>query len=76
MHYSFRFIEHYSRWFPTNHYYICDVELTMTQAIGSPDPKNLQLISDEQLNMKISLCQKLLTLFEVLAAGIKNNNNE
>lgn len=65
-------MEHYSQWLPPNHYYICDVELTLTQAIGSPDPKNLQLISDEALHMKISLCQKLLKLFVVLAAGIGN----
>lgn len=65
----FRYIDHYSKWLPRNHYYICDVELTLTQAIGSGDPKNLQLISDEQLQRKIDLCQKLLKLFNVLAAG-------
>lgn len=65
----FRFIEHYSQWLPPNHHYICDVELTLTQAIGSGDPKNLQLISDEQLQTKMDLCRKLLKLFNVLAAG-------
>lgn len=46
-----------------------DVELTLTQAIGSGDPRNLQLTSDELLQMKINLCQKLLKLFGTLAAG-------
>lgn len=67
-----RFIEHYSKWLPPNHYYVCDVELTLTQAIGSGDPKNLQLITDKQLHMKIDLCRKLLKLFEILAAGSFN----
>lgn len=70
----FRFIEQYSQWLPPNHYYFCDVELTLTQAIGAPDPKSLQLISNEELHMKISLCQKLLNLFEVLASGMRNEN--
>lgn len=54
---------------PPNHYNICDVELTLTQAIGSGDARNLQLISDERLQMKIDLCHKLLKLFGVLAAA-------
>lgn len=65
----FSFIKHYSKWLPPNHFYICDVELTLTQAIGSGDPRNLQLASDERLQMKIDLCQKLLKLFAILAAG-------
>lgn len=65
----FRYIAHYSQWLPPNHYYICDVELTLTQAIGSGDPRNLQLISDGQLQKKIDLCHKLLKLFNILAAG-------
>lgn len=64
-----RYIKHYSKWLPPNHYYICDVELTLTQAIGSGDPKKMQLISDELLQMKIDLCHKLLKLFGILAAG-------
>lgn len=67
-----RFIEHYAKWLPPNHHYICDAELTLTQAIGAGDPKNLQLISDDQLQMKINLCKKLLKLFNVLAAGTKS----
>lgn len=45
----------------------------MTQAIGSGDPKNLQLISDELLQKKIDLCKKLLELFRILAAGNDSN---
>lgn len=64
-----RYVKHYSQWLPPNHFYICDVELTLTQAIGAGDPKNLQLISDDLLQMKIDLCQKLLKIFGILAAG-------
>lgn len=52
------------------------MELTLTQAIGAGDPRNLQLISDQQLQMKIELCEKLLKLFNVLAAGMNNRNLE
>lgn len=68
--FSFRYIEHYSKWLPPNHHYICDVELTLTQAIGAGDSRNLQLISDKQLQKKIDLCEKLLRVFNILAAGI------
>lgn len=66
---SLRYVKHYSQWLPPNHFYICDVELTLTQAIGAGDPKNLQSISDDLLQMKIDLCQKLLKIFGTLAAG-------
>lgn len=45
------------------------MELTLTQAIGAGDPRNLQLISVQQLQLKIELCEKLLKLLSVLAAG-------
>lgn len=64
-----RFIEHYSKWLPPNHFALCDVELTLTQAIGSEGPTSLQLVSDERLQLKIDLCQKLLKLVKILAAG-------
>lgn len=65
----FKYIDHYSKWLPPNHHYLCDVELTLTQAIGSGDPINLQLLPDDQLQLKMSLCEKLLKLFGILAAG-------
>lgn len=71
---NFRFIEHYSKWLPKNHYYLCDIELTLTQAIGSGDPINLQTIPMERLQMKIELCKKLLKLFGILAAGEHNTH--
>lgn len=65
----FKYIDHYSKWLPPNHHYLCDVQLTLTQAIGGGDPSNLQLIEHKQLELKINFCQKLLKLFGILAAG-------
>lgn len=65
----FRFIEHYSKWLAPNHFYLCDVELTLTQAIGIGDPISLQTTTDDKLHTKIDLCNKLLKLFGILAAG-------
>lgn len=64
-----KYIDHYSKWLPSNHHYLCDVQLTLTQAIGGGDPSNLQLLENEQLELKINFCQKLLKLFSILATG-------
>lgn len=64
-----KYIEHFSQWLSPNHHYLCDVELVLTQAIGAGDPMNLQLLPDEKLQLKMSLCHKLMKLFGTLAAG-------
>lgn len=71
----FKYIDRYSKWLPPNHHYLCDVQLTLTQAIGGGDPANLQLLDGEQLQLKISFCQKLLKLFGILAAGKRTNDS-
>lgn len=84
--YHFRYVQHYSKWLPPTHYFICDVEFTLAQLIGSDDPSSLQEMPEEKLQMKIMLCKKLLGIFGVIAAGKcdwfesnasnENNNNQ
>lgn len=64
-----RYIEHYSQWLPPQHYYIAEVKLALAQLIGAGGPTSIQTISEEKLNLKIELCQQLLKLFSVIAAG-------
>lgn len=67
--YNYRFLEEYSKWLPPNHFTLCDVELTLTQAIGSDGPISFQTVPEERLQIKINLCRKLLKLVNILAAG-------
>lgn len=64
-----KYIEHYSKWLPSDHHYICDIEVALTQMIGAGDATALQKITDKSLTLKIQLCQKLLKIYSVLAAG-------
>lgn len=64
-----RYLEHYSKWLPDNHYYMTDVKVALAQIIGSGGPDVIQGTTEEELNTKIQLCQELLKLFEVISSG-------
>lgn len=70
----FRYAQHYSKWLPPSHYFICDVEFALAQLIGAEDPSSLQEMAEEKLQMKITLCKKLLGIFGVIAAGKQIEN--
>lgn len=64
-----RYLEHYSKWLPSKHYYMTDVKVALAQIIGSGGPDIIQGTTEDELNMKIQLCQELLKLFEVISSG-------
>lgn len=64
-----RYLEHYSKWLPENHYYMTDVRVALAQIIGSGGPDVIQGTTEEELNTKIQLCQELLKLFDVISSG-------
>lgn len=65
-----RYLEHYSKWLPSKHYYMTDVKVALAQIIGSGGPDIIQGTTEDELNMKIQLCQELLKLFEVISSGM------
>lgn len=66
---NFRYIQLNSKWLPPSHYLICDVEFTLAQLLGSEGPSSLQEMPEEKLQLKVTLCKKLLGIFGVIAAG-------
>ncbi|XP_055372325.1 SET domain-containing protein SmydA-8 [Condylostylus longicornis] len=62
-----RYINHYTKWLPKQHHYICEVKVALAQLIGSGGPEILQSITNDELNKKIELCREQIGLFEKLA---------
>lgn len=51
---------------PKNHYYIVDVKMALSQLLGTELEGGLSVLSDEDLQLKISVCKQLLELIEKL----------
>lgn len=65
-----RYIEHYGRWLPPQHYMLTDVKIAFVQLIGTSTaggPQHIQTISDERLQLKVRYARELLALFDILA---------
>lgn len=45
------------------------MKIALAQLLGAGGPDIIQGITEEQLNLKIQLCQELLKLFNVIASG-------
>lgn len=60
-----KFIEHYSKWLPPNHFFITDVKIALSQIIGS-GVNGIQRVSNERLNLKAKTCKELIDLIEKL----------
>ena len=61
-----KFIEHYSKWFSTNHLYITDVKIALAQIIGA-GVNGIQRVSDDRLMLKAKTCKELIDLIEKVA---------
>lgn len=48
------------------HFNLCEVKIQLVQLIGK-DAKELMIISDENLQMKLKLAKELIELYEILA---------
>ena len=48
------------------HYHMCEAKIYLIQTIGK-DPKELMVISDERLNMKMEYGREMIQIYEKLA---------
>lgn len=63
------FIHNYSKILSPNHFIMSDVKCVLGQKIGEGDPKELQKIPMDLLELKGKLCNEMLELFAILAPG-------
>nr|CAD7397271.1 unnamed protein product [Timema cristinae] len=61
-----RFQEQFENILHPNHFYLTDVQLALAQLYGQDCPEGLQGVGDKDLQKKIKLCRKLLTLVDHL----------
>ena len=61
-----RFINHYSKWFSPNHFFLTEVKISLAQIIGA-GVNGIQRISDEKLMLKAKTCKELIDLIEKVA---------
>lgn len=63
------FIKTYEKYLHSNHYYLTDVKLALSQLIGHEDESGLPGVGDEDLELKARLCQSITNLAKCLAPG-------
>lgn len=61
-----KFIEHYSKWFSPNHFYITEVKIVLAQIIGAGMNK-IQHVTDDRMMLKAKTCKELIELIEKVA---------
>lgn len=63
------FIETYEELLHKNHYYLTDVKIALGQQIGQEDEGGIEAVSEEDLELKLKICQKLIKLLKSLVPG-------
>lgn len=63
------FIKTYEKHLHSNHYYLIDVKLALSQLIGHENEAGLPTVGDEDLEYKARLCQGIANLVKTLAPG-------
>lgn len=63
------FIQTYEELLHKNHYYITDVKVALAQQIGQDDDGGIANVSDDELDLKVKLCQNLISLLKSLVPG-------
>lgn len=61
-----KFIEHYSKWFSPNHFYITEVKIALAQIIGA-GLNGIQRVTDDRLMLKAKTCNELIELIQKVA---------
>ncbi|XP_017473030.1 PREDICTED: protein msta [Rhagoletis zephyria] len=61
-----KYIKHYKKWLTSRHYYICQAKIQLVQLIGT-DPKELMVVPEDKLNLKLEYVKELIDLYEKLA---------
>lgn len=60
-----KYIEHYQKWLPRRHFYISEVKIQLVQKLGA-DPKDLMVLTEEDLDMKLEYAREMIELYEKL----------
>lgn len=63
------FIETYEELLHKNHYYLTDIKIALFQQIGQQDEGGVADVSEEDLELKIKVCQSLINLLKSLVPG-------
>ncbi|KAH1025994.1 SET domain-containing protein SmydA-8 isoform X1 [Dendroctonus ponderosae] len=63
------FIKTYEKYLHSNHYYLVDVKLALSQLMGHEDAFGLPAVGDDDLQYKARLCQAIANLVKTLAPG-------
>ncbi|XP_067633855.1 SET domain-containing protein SmydA-8 isoform X1 [Eurosta solidaginis] len=61
-----KYIQHYQKWLTNRHYFICQAKIQLVQLIGI-DPKELMVVAEDKLNLKMEYVKELIDLYEKLA---------
>lgn len=56
---------------PKNHYYIVDVKMALSQLLGTEVEPGLPALTEEELELKITICKQMLELTEKLCPAEK-----
>lgn len=59
-------MKHYEKWLPPQHYHLSEVKILQVQLIAK-DQKELMVLPDEQLQLKLKYAKELIELYEILA---------
>lgn len=62
----FRYLKHYEKWLPPQHYHMSEVKILLVQLIAK-DQQELMVLSDEQLQLKLKYARDLIQLYETIA---------
>ncbi|XP_017867790.1 PREDICTED: protein msta [Drosophila arizonae] len=63
---GFKYLKHYEKWLPPQHYHLSEVKILQVQLIAK-DQKELMVLPDEQLQLKLKYAKELIELYEILA---------
>lgn len=61
-----RYLKHYEKWLPPQHYHMSEVKILLVQLIAK-DQLELMVLSDEMLQLKLKYARDLIQLYETIA---------
>ncbi|KAH8415968.1 hypothetical protein KR222_005424 [Zaprionus bogoriensis] len=63
---GFKYLKHYEKWLPPQHYHMSEVKILLVQLIAK-DQQQLMILSEEQLQLKLQYARDLVQLYETIA---------
>lgn len=63
------FLDYYGKILHHNHYYLTDVRLALSQLIGQEVEDGLQMVTDDELELKLKSCKEIIDISKTLNPG-------